>query len=168
RAKRPSKRWSWSPSSCFMRCTPCSSTGNPTTPHVSSSRRRRSGLDISWDVSEETLLAKSVAKRRWELRGELVSEDQFSQAIRLQNVTGRRFRQNTICDSEPWRRTSRDRRGRSQVHPDWVARERRRLAGDETPGRRIGGRPRRNRRGALRLGKRAPIRGRHRSVRDHA
>jgi hypothetical protein len=26
-------------------------TGNPTTPHVSSSRRRRLGLDISWDVS---------------------------------------------------------------------------------------------------------------------
>src|SRR5437870_6637069 len=34
-----------------MRCTPCSSTGSPTTPHVSSSRRRRLGLDISWDVS---------------------------------------------------------------------------------------------------------------------
>ena len=49
--KRPSKRWSWSPSSCFMRCTPCSSTGSPTTPHVSSSHRRRLGLDISWDVS---------------------------------------------------------------------------------------------------------------------
>src|SRR5438445_941036 len=32
RAKRPSKRWSWSPSSCFIRCTPCSSTGSPTTP----------------------------------------------------------------------------------------------------------------------------------------
>src|SRR5207244_8062003 len=39
--------------SCFMRCTPCSSTGSPTTPHVSSSRRRRLGLDISWDVSVE-------------------------------------------------------------------------------------------------------------------
>src|SRR2546425_5524114 len=36
-----------------MRCTPCSSTGSPTTPHVSSSPRRRLGLDISWDVSVE-------------------------------------------------------------------------------------------------------------------
>src|SRR5206468_8975422 len=53
RAKQPRKRWSWSPSSCFMRCTPCSSTGSPTTPHVSSSPRRRLGLDISWDVSVE-------------------------------------------------------------------------------------------------------------------
>src|SRR5262249_1884182 len=51
RAKRASKRWSWSPGSCFMRCTPCSSTGNPTTPHDSSSRRRRLGLDLSWDTS---------------------------------------------------------------------------------------------------------------------
>ena len=41
RAKPPSKRWSWSPSSCFMRCTPCSSTGSPTTPHVP----RRAGDD---------------------------------------------------------------------------------------------------------------------------
>src|SRR2546428_149527 len=40
RAKRPSKPWSWLPSSSFMRCTPCSNTGSPTTPHVSSSRRR--------------------------------------------------------------------------------------------------------------------------------
>src|SRR5438445_7294756 len=34
-----------------MPCTPCSSTANPTTRHVCSSRRRRLGLDISWDVS---------------------------------------------------------------------------------------------------------------------
>jgi hypothetical protein len=53
RANRPSKRWSWSPSSCFMERTPCSSTGSPTTLHVSSSRRRRFALDISWDVSVE-------------------------------------------------------------------------------------------------------------------
>src|SRR5258707_931257 len=36
RAKRASKRWSWSPSSCCMRCTLCSNTGNPTNPHVCS------------------------------------------------------------------------------------------------------------------------------------
>jgi hypothetical protein len=34
-------------------------------------------------TSEETLLAESVAKRRFELRGELVSEDQFSQDLPL-------------------------------------------------------------------------------------
>jgi len=51
KAKRPSRRWSLSPSSCFTRSTPCSNTGNPTTRHVCSSHRRRVALDISWDVS---------------------------------------------------------------------------------------------------------------------
>src|SRR5438552_3330747 len=63
-AKRPNKRWSLSPSSCFMRCTPCSSTGSPTTPHVSSSRRRRWGLDISWDVSMRTAAGSLAEKVR--------------------------------------------------------------------------------------------------------
>src|SRR2546422_4950832 len=47
-----------------MRCTPCSSTGSPTTPHVSSSRRRRLGLDISWDVSVEDGCRESSRERR--------------------------------------------------------------------------------------------------------
>lgn len=38
-------------------------------------------------TSEKTLLAESVAKRPWELRGELVSEDQFSQGLPLGEET---------------------------------------------------------------------------------
>jgi len=42
------------------------SIGSPTTPHVSSSRRRRLGLDISWDVSVEDGAGGSLAEGHWE------------------------------------------------------------------------------------------------------
>src|SRR5207253_677757 len=91
RAKPPSKRWSWSPSSCFMRCTPCSSTGSPTTPHVSSSRRRRLGLDISWDVSVGMAggsLTKLHSLRVWQpARGHASADDASSSASPTLAVT---------------------------------------------------------------------------------
>ena len=62
RGKRPSKRWSWSPSSCFMRVRHAQAPATLQLPHVSSSRRRRLGLDISWDVSWEKITDDRIPK----------------------------------------------------------------------------------------------------------